>query len=81
MSKLMPQGSYRWCPTPSCAHRWYTALPVACTCPKCGAGVGDASDGWPHVCTQGHAEQRGGDCGQCRTDKADKVRRKQERTA
>ena len=65
MSTLMPQGSYRWCGTPTCAHRWYVATPDECACPRCGATVPDATSGWPHVCTRGHGAHHGGACMEC----------------
>jgi hypothetical protein len=62
---LMPVGSFRWCPLSTCGHRWYVAYPKACSCPKCGSDVADASDGWPHGCTNGHSAHHGGPCAEC----------------
>jgi hypothetical protein len=61
----MPQGSFRWCQTPSCGRRWFTAAPTPQPCPFCGAHVKDATDGWPHVCSRGHGAQHGGECQEC----------------
>ncbi len=63
MSKLMPQGSHRWCK--ECGHSWYTADPSASSCKYCGAPVRDATVGWPHVCTDGHGADHGGTCLEC----------------
>lgn len=66
--KLMPQGSYRWCTLPSCARRWYTAVPGEQRCPYCGHAAKDATDGWPHICSRGHGADHGGECGKCREE-------------
>lgn len=76
----MPQGSFRWCGTPECRHRWFVALPLPCSCPRCGAMVADASDGWPHVCSAGHGAQHGGKCLECELEQARKVTRKELRS-
>ncbi len=79
MSLLMPRSSYRRCPAPHCDRSWWTAHPLAMPCPYCGTMAKDASAGWPHGCESGHQAHGPGDCGQCVTDKAAKVRRKKER--
>jgi hypothetical protein len=82
VSRLMPTGSFRWCPLGVCGHRWFVAHPGACDCPKCGTAVADAKHGWPHVCTNGHAADHGGECGECgecAVEAVDKVKRKRAR--
>lgn len=73
----MPTGSFRWCKT--CEHRWYVALPLVCSCPKCGTEVADASDGWPHMCTNGCFAQHGGLCFSCLDRSAAKAKRGKEK--
>jgi hypothetical protein len=79
MSRLMPRPSYRRCPAPHCDRGWWTAHPLAMLCPFCQTMALDASKGWPHVCESGHVANDPGDCGQCVTDRAAKVKRGKER--
>jgi len=78
MSLLMPQGSFRWC---RFGHRWFTASPAECVCPKCHDAVVDATAGWPHVCSSGHGAQHGGDCAECRVEAVAKVEKQRARAS